>query len=376
VLHGPVRVPDEAAQGIAKVTLSFDAWNDGRVTSAQLEVPIVVWELKASDPLRATLAGHSSAVWSMAISPDGRTLAAGSTLGQVKLWDVTTRQERATLQSPADSSSYTLTLSPDGQTVAVGYWQQNRLKVSGEVKLWDVATGKPRATLTYPRPRGVTWVAFAPDGKTLAATEGWFEEGEKRLRGEVALWDIATGKVRATIKEDADTLAFAPDGKTLAIATGKGISLWDAASAQEGGTFAKLPAYGMRLVYSPDGKTLAGAEYQGTVTIWDVATRTVKGILRHEGERRVLSAAFAPDGKTLAVPLGNLRRENKQPGEVVLWDLNTLRRVATLQGHTGEVFSVAFSPDGKTLASGSSDNTVKLWDLTRLLVGQPSGDKE
>ena len=36
----------------------------------------------------------------------------------------------------------------------------------------------------------------------------------------------------------------------------------------------------------------------------------------------------------------------------------------TLRGHSGGVWSVAFSPDNKTLASGSSDNTVKLWDVS------------
>ena len=40
------------------------------------------------------------------------------------------------------------------------------------------------------------------------------------------------------------------------------------------------------------------------------------------------------------------------------------RRLATLKGHTGEVSSVAFAPDGKTLATGSWDQTVKVWDIT------------
>jgi WD40 repeat protein len=67
----------------------------------------------------------------------------------------------------------------------------------------------------------------------------------------------------------------------------------------------------------------------------------------------VSSAAFSPDGKTLA--------SGTHDTTVKLWDVATGKEKATLNGHTGDVTSVAFSPDGKTLASGSMDKTIKLW---------------
>src|SRR5262249_42012947 len=85
--------------------------------------------LLAQEPkLRDTLKGHTDAVWSVAFSPDGKTLALGGGLA--------------------------------GQP--------------GEIQLWDVATGKEQATLKG-HTDGVNCVAFSPDGKTLASASGSFD---------------------------------------------------------------------------------------------------------------------------------------------------------------------------------------------------------
>ena len=77
----------------------------------------------------------------------------------------------------------------------------------------------------------------------------------------------------------------------------------------------------------------------------------------------VYSMAFSPDGKTLASGGGYLSSDLK-PGEIMLWEMDTGKRLRSLTGHTGGVWSVAFSPDGKTLASSSADKTIKLWDVS------------
>jgi WD40 repeat protein len=108
------------------------------------------------------------------------------------------------------------------------------------------------------------------------------------------------------------------------------------------------------VTFSPDGNTLLAAAWDGSIRLWDVATRReVRQYVGHSGWVR--SVAFAPDGKAFA--------SGGKDRVIRLWDTATGRELRRLTGHESWIQHLAFSPDGKVLASRGTGRTLRLWDV-------------
>src|SRR5258706_8482032 len=128
---------------------------------------------------RVALQGHAERVWSVAFTADGKTLASGGDDETVRLWDVNTGKQRAVLE-PHPHWVRSLAITLNGKTLVAGCWD-------GTVHVWDLASAKKRLTFRA-HTNSVGSVALSPDGKTLASG----------LTHMVKLWDVETGKVKAT----------------------------------------------------------------------------------------------------------------------------------------------------------------------------------
>jgi WD40 repeat protein len=320
---------------VASVALSGDGKT---LVSASSDKTIKVWDVDTGHE-RATLKGHTDTVWSVALSDDGKTLVSASWDDMVKVWDMDTGRESTTLKGHMGAVT-PVALSGDGKTLAWG-------SEDNTVKVWDVGAGKERATLKG-HTNSVYSVTLSRDGKTL---------GSGCWDGTVKVWDVATGRERTALKghnESVMSVALSGDGKTLVSGSlDATVKVWDVATGQERATFSTAPVNSVAL--SGDGKTLVSASSDETVKVWDMATGQERAALKGH-TAMVNSVALSGDGKTLA--------SGSEDHTVKVWRLSMGQERATLKGHTAAVDSVALSGDGKTLASASADKTIKLWDVS------------
>ncbi len=184
-------------------------------------------------------------------------------------------------------------------------------------------------------------------------------ETETRLATLVdPLRNLAKVAVRVPTSEPITAVAFTPDGATLAAALGRSVLVFDVASGRLSATLADHPGPISSLQITPDGQTLIAAGGRpgmfGALTTWDLRRSARLADARGHADA-ILSAALAPDGKTLATA--------SYDRLVKLWDVANLSELRTLKEHTDAVHAVAFSPDGASLATAAADRTAKVWDV-------------
>ncbi|MFG1700456.1 protein kinase [Nonomuraea sp. NPDC049309] len=217
--------------------LAFDA--TGRLLAVAGD-PVTVWEVSSGRQVTSIAAGGDVAA--VALSPDGRTLATAR--GRLlETWDVRSGRRIRAYEGAGDLA---LGFSPDGRTLAAG------------TRLLDLRTGQVTPLDQAARAgdgAATTALAFSPDGERLAfGLEG----------GRVLLWNVRERTSIGTITTGGgpvEELRFSPDGELVAVSTSR-TSLWDTATLREvgqAGSWAAGPAF------SQDGTHLRGVALDGSV---------------------------------------------------------------------------------------------------------------
>ncbi|WP_373538470.1 AAA family ATPase [Chamaesiphon sp.] len=295
-----------------------------------------------------TCVGHTNWVRAIEFSPDGRYLASSSDDRTIAVWDL---HDSGTCCQTIGEGIYSLGLSfsPDGRYLASG-------SANNHIYYWDLLTG----TCVRQLEGHHNWsmdVCCHPHGHQLVSGSA---------DGTVRVWDLASGRcdrVWSGHENWVTTVDYSPDGKTIVSASLDGsLRLWDATEVMD------LPVerdtcrlvvtgHGGEIwsaVFSPDGSHFASAGVGGLLRIW----RTVDGECLHrlEGHSdRLWSVAFHPDGHRLA--------SGGEDRAIRLWQVSDGKCLQAIDGYTNWLRSIAWSPDGQRLITASRDALIRVWSL-------------
>ncbi len=218
-------------------------------------------------------------------------------------------------------------------------------------------------------------VEFSPDGKWLVTCGGWVSPREA---GELVVWNAATRKEALVWRQfhPFRSAVFSRDGKRMVVADFGGQTRL--VNPMNGQVLATLPVRNgiiNHATFSPDEKSVLFCCFDGTITVWDVATKKTQHVFSVPGEK-LTKVAVSPDGKYLATV--------SWQGKAHVWDLakrlkrHTLNVSGPPAGDVSDIAigeAVVFTPDSQGLVTTSSDTGVQLWDvatgkLTRTFEGK------
>ncbi len=288
---------------------------------------------------QATLPGHNGWVNSVVFTPEG-LLVSGGQDGSVLVQDASGREVQRLQEQ--DQPINSVAVSPDGKFLAAG-------SVDGSVAIWDLSRTEV-IHLLESQSGQILDLTFSPDGEALAV-------GSQKA---LWIWELDGGQFFRThniSQQNVRALAYSPDGRILATVSKTEIWLRDTG---DGGVIRRVGGHTLNVLdvaFSPDGSLLASASADGDLHLWrisgDESDLTVEyDLTLHHGDW-VHALAFSPTEPILA--------SGTFDSTIHLWALKGGMHMETLhRSNQDQVLSLSFSEDGHYLAGGTVRG-VRLW---------------
>ena len=309
------RLPQSDLHGHTNFVQSMALSPDNRqLATASVDRTVRVWDVASGDSL-AVLEGHRNTVHAVVYMPDGKTMVSAgtvvndanqSTSGEICFWDAQTYEKsRETINRPDSVTVYSLAVSHDGRWLAAGdatwkvyirecesgieqEWQPGatgeevrslafsptssllaaglsaRGLAGGAIKFLEVTTGEQRS-LDKPHTSTVWSLAFDRNGTRLASGSS-----DRTAR----IWDVATGKELFRFQSSSGAVravGFTSDEKCLAMGNRQQVRLWDLATSEHRFSFTSSSSDIWAIAIASDGSAIAAGGEPGRIRIWRAA---------------------------------------------------------------------------------------------------------
>ncbi|KAF7794633.1 hypothetical protein EIP86_005770 [Pleurotus ostreatoroseus] len=325
-------LPEES---LTYANLGLSKWKHRHlISNRQLGWDTVVWDRPIGKPL-----------WSIAYSPDGRSIACSAEDNQIYILDAHTGEIERKLPRDHRNIVYSLAYSPDGQFIVSGSWDKT-------VAIWDTKSNHAVCARLEGHSDEVNCVAYSPDGRFVASGSD-----DRTVR----IWDLQTKPLVGRILRHTSevwALAYSPDGRYITSGCKDGLMYtWNTTSHLE----TRVPLEGDQgaiytIAYSPDGGSIACGYNDYTILIWNAHTGETVGQPLRGHTASVRSVKYSFDGRFIL--------SSSNDATIRMWDAATGAFIGeVLEGHSNSVKSVAYSPDGLFIASASKDGTARVWDV-------------
>lgn len=342
--------------------LSMAISPDGKyIASGHEDKTIRIWTIENTTLAYKLVNGEDGGdrIYSLVWSPDSRKIISGSDDFKGTIWvidDVVGECMPMNILEGHTADVQTVSISPDGTKVATG-------SVDASVKLWNVETGENYASINDLGGM-VMCTTFSQDSKRLAVavdTTAWVYDAETGSK--ISEFIGHTGMLWA--------LSFSSNGERIVTSSEDHTArVWKTQTGDEPVTIDEHSGPVWSVAFSLDDREILIGSYDSLAFVCDSLTGERRLCLDHsrKGSPGPISVvSYTPDGAYIVV--------GHSYGAVRIWESATGTFVAEIQGHKDKVKHINFTPDGSKLVSSGDDGTVRIWDLAAILVSLPRNSK-
>ncbi len=375
------RTLKEKIQPIEAHTASISAleFSGSTLISASADSTVKVWDIDRRAPDRTFTSDHGE-IYALAVSPDGKRVAAGTDNGLVILWDVKANKLISVHGRQYGGWVTALNFTPDNRHIfSTGF--------NGVVHAWSTDDG----TLLWENDIGEI-ITVSPDGKYLAAGGG---------RDSILVFDLTTGKLAAAIPTIGNLIfiiKFSPDGKYIAFGgMRRQLSVYRTSDWQPALSTSLGDKLGVRSCDFVGDKIVVGG-FDGSIIVYDL--NTGKEVRRWKGHDNAVTSLIYKDGCLFSTSrdghfkiwdfktgdlIKNIAAFNRNitsmavlsngaavftaslNGKLKVWNPGNGKLIKEISGYQDGISSLALSPDGRYVATGGIDGNIIIWEVDAIL---------